>query len=179
MEILFQEFLESDNFLDYIDYYEMISNNKKYAPNQNEDNPKIYSTIQYFLERSQIEQICKNDMNILINIYIETVPIIVPKVIIKLEIIDSLKDDSDLSEKYTQTICNIANFNYDIFDSDDDEYTINNYKQYISIHGLIKPIEIQKKILKEVIYDSYEEDNDDSDINYLIDNELSDNDEFD
>jgi hypothetical protein len=177
MEILFEAFLESDNFLDYVDYYEMISNNKKYAPNRNETDPKMYSTIEYFLERSQI---CSIDMNILRSIYIKTVPIIVPKVIIKLEMINSSFNEYDLSEKNTtQTICCNDNFNYDIFDSDDDDYTINNYKQYISIHGLIKSIEIQKKTLKEFIYDSYEEDNDDSDINYLIDNEFSDNEEFD
>jgi hypothetical protein len=180
MEILFQEFLESDHFLDYMDYYEMISNNKKYAPNRNETDPKIYSTIEYFLERSQMGSIRNIDMNKLRSIYITTVPIIVPKVIIKFEMIPSSFNEYDLSEKHTtQTNCSNADFYYDIFDSDDDDYTINNYKQYISIHGLIKSIEIQKKTLKEIVYDSYEEDNDDSDIHYLIDNELSDNEEFD
>ena len=179
METLFKDFLESTDFLDYMNYYEIISNNKKYAPNLKQDNPKIYSIIDYFLERSHMCSINNIDINILTSIYIQTVPIIVPKVVIKLEIADVLNDESDLSDKEIQMNYYSNNFNYDIFDSDDDLYTINNYKQYISIHGLIKPIEIQKKILKEPIYDSYEDENDYSDDNSFIYNELSDDEELD
>lgn len=180
MKTLFKNFLESDNFLDYIDYYEMISNNKKYAPNQNQENPKIYSTIQYFLERSQICSISNFDMNQLTNIYIQTVPVIVPKVIIKLEINNKLDDESDLSEREQQINSCTPFLNYDAFESDDDnDYTTNNYKQHISINGLIKTIEIKKKILKTHTYDSYEEDNDYSDENDLVENDFTDNDDYD
>lgn len=182
MKKLFENFLESDNFLDYIDYYEMISNNKKYAPNQNEDNPKMYSTIQYFLELSQICSISNFDMNQLTNIYIQTVPVIVPKVIIKLVMNDKSDDESlksDLSDKGPQINWSTKYLNYDILESDDDDYITNNYKQHISIHGLIKTIEIKKRILKTTTYDSYEEDNDYSDENDLIENDFSDNEYFD
>ena len=177
METLFKTFLESNDFLDYMDYYEMISNNKKYAPNINQENPKIYSTIEYFLERYNI---CSNSNIDLTSIYIQTVPIIEPKVIIKLEINNESNDESDLSEKEIKTNYYSNDLNYDIYDSDDDDfYYINNYKQYISINGIIKPIDIPKRILKEYIYDSYEEDNYYSDNNNYLDNEFSDDDEFD
>ena len=179
MKTLFKNFLESDNFLDYMDYYEMISNNKKYAPNQNQENPKIYSTIEYFLERSQICSISNLDMNQLTHIYIQTVPVIVPKVIIKLEINNKFDDESDLSEKEEEINYCTKFKNFDVFESDvDNDYKTNNYKQHISIHGLIKTIEIQKKILKSTTYDSYEEENDYSDENDLIDNDFSDNEDF-
>lgn len=182
MITLFKSFLESEHFADYIDYYEMISNNKRYAPNQNQKNPKMYSTIQYFLEFSEINSISNCDMNLLQSIYIKTVPIVIPKVIIKLEFNDKSDNESDFSEKEQEQKQNpYATFvNYDILDSDDDnDYTTNNFKQHISIHGLIKTIEIQKKILKTTTYDSYEEDNDYSDENDLIENYFSDNDDYD
>lgn len=176
METLFKTFLESSDFIDYMDYYEMISNNKKYAPNIKKNNPKIYSTIEYFLELYDMGFNSNIDLN---NIYINTVPIILPKVIIKLEINENLSFESDLSEKEIQTYYYSNNINYDIYNSDDDDfYYINNYKQFISINGIIKLIDIPKRMLKEDIYDSYEEDNYYSDNNYLIDNEFSDDDEF-
>lgn len=73
---IFVEFLESDNFSDYEEYWKVISNNKKFMPHRTKENPKFHAVCDYFFDNflKETNKTCKLSRDEIREIYDKMVP---------------------------------------------------------------------------------------------------------
>jgi hypothetical protein len=137
---IFVEFLESDNFSDYEEYWNVISNNKKFMPHRTKENPKFHAVCDYFFDNflKETNKTCELTRDEMREVYNKIVP-----------------DIPKLDNKCIQ--------NSDFFPQDIEDPLFNNTspKYFVSQNDLIDQVVLKESSdyeinsdIEEVLYDN-------------------------